>query len=379
MNRLEKLTVRAQMSEQDASVGSVYISGPITNWAWDDFNETDSVQVRRELEKVADAQVLNLYIDSPGGYLDEGMTMMRLIKEHKASEKHAYCMECASAATLLCIPCNTVTAYEGAEFLFHMPRGGMSGTPEEIIGYGQGLQKRAQSVAELYSARMPGKTVEEILQMMKEETWMTPQEALDCGFINAIEPIAPPGGVTMSAQRTQEEEKTLARMLGYKPRQRKPAQMRAAEKTGKSAPTSGANCKNDKEGKTMTLEELKNEAPELYQQVMQAGHEAGILEERARMQALDRLMTAETKETVMQAKYGENPRTAQEVSMEILEKMLAGKDMQKAQGAAYLQNRKSETAQMNGVQAGAAADNDADDERDVREMAQMMTKAQSAY
>ena len=112
---------------------------------------------------------------------------------------------------------------------------------------------------------------------------------------------------------------------------------------------------------------------------MQAGHEAGILEERARMQALDRLMTEETKETIMQAKYGENPRTAQEVSMEILEKMLAGKDMQKAQGAAYLQNRKSETAQMNGVQAGAAADNDADDERDVREMAQMMTKAQSAY
>ncbi len=109
-NRLEKLTVRAQMSAEDESVGNVFISGPITSWAWDDFNETDSLQVRRELEKVADAQTLNLFIDSPGGYLDEGMTMMRLIKEHKAAKKHAYCMECASAATLLCIPCDTVTA-----------------------------------------------------------------------------------------------------------------------------------------------------------------------------------------------------------------------------------------------------------------------------
>ena len=63
-NRLEKLTFRAQMSADEANVGNVYISGPITSWAWDDFNETDSVQVRRELEKVADAQTLNIYIDS---------------------------------------------------------------------------------------------------------------------------------------------------------------------------------------------------------------------------------------------------------------------------------------------------------------------------
>ena len=89
-------------------------------------------------------------------------------------------------------------------------------------------------------------------------------------------------------------------------------------------------------------------------------------------------MTEETKETIMQAKYGDQPRTAQEVSMEILEKMLAGKDAQKAQGAAYLQNRKNETKQMNAVQAGAAADND-DDDADVRSMARMMAEAQSAY
>lgn len=84
----------------------------------------------------------------------------------------------------------------------------------------------------------------------------------------------------------------------------------------------------------------------------------------------------------MQAKYGDQPRTAQEVSMEILEKMLAGKngkkDAAKDKGAAYLQNRKNETKQMNAVQAGAAADND-DDDADVRSMARMMAEAQRAY
>ena len=315
-NRLEKLTFRAQMSADGANVGNVYISGPITNWAWDDFNETDSVQVRRELEKVADAQTLNIYIDSPGGYLDEGMTMMRLIKEHKASRKNAYCMECASAATLLCIPCDTVTAYEGGEFLFHMPRGGMSGTPKEIISYGEGLQKRAQSVAELYSARMPGKTVEDILAMMEDETWMTPREAMECGFVNAIEKIAPEGGTTMSAKRTPEDEALLAKLIGYKPRMAKPTPPELRK--GESAPTSGAESNKNKEEKGhMTLEELKKDAPELVEEIMQAGRDEGILQERARMKALDAIGDEDSRAIIEEAKYGDTPMTAPEATMKL--------------------------------------------------------------
>ena len=378
-SRLEKLTVRARMSAEDASVGNVTISGPITSWAWEDYNETDSTQVRRELEKVADAKTLNIYIDSPGGYLDEGMTMMRLIKEHKAERKNAYCMECASAATLLCIPCDTVTAYEGAEFLFHMPRGGISGTPEELTRYAEGLQKRARSVAELYSARMPGKTVDEILQMMKEETWMTPQEALSCGFVNAIEPIAPQSGITMSAARTEQDEALLARLIGYKPRMQAQKGGQDTRKAGESAPTGGAISKtNSKEGKQMTLEELKRDAPEVYEQIMQAGREEGILQERARMKALDAIGDEESRAIIEEAKYGEHPMTAPEAAMAILTQMRGKPRSEAARDESYLSKRREETAQMKRVEAGAAQDNDEGDE-DIRAMAQAMAKAQSGY
>lgn len=374
-NRLEKLTFRAQMSADGANVGNVYISGPITSWAWDDFNETDSVQVRRELEKVADAQTLNIYIDSPGGYLDEGMTMMRLIKEHKASRKNAYCMECASAATLLCIPCDTVTAYEGGEFLFHMPRGGMSGTPKEIISYGEGLQKRAQSVAELYSARMPGKTVEDILAMMEDETWMTPREAMECGFVNAIEKIAPESGTTMSAKRTPEDEALLAKLIGYKPRTAKatPPEL----KKGESAPTSGAQSNKNKEEKGhMTLEELKKDAPELVEEIMQAGRDEGILQERARMKALDAIGDEDSRAIIEEAKYGDTPMTAPEAAMAILTQMRGKPKPEEKKSEGYMAIRHRETAQMKRVEAGAAEDND---EEDVRAMAKEMARAQKAY
>lgn len=374
-NRLEKLTFRAQMSADEANVGNVYISGPITSWAWDDFNETDSMQVRRELEKVADAQTLNIYIDSPGGYLDEGMTMMRLIKEHKASRKNAYCMECASAATLLCIPCDTVTAYEGGEFLFHMPRGGMSGTPKEIISYGEGLQKRAQSVAELYSARMPGKTVEDILAMMEDETWMTPREAMECGFVNAIEKIAPENGATMSERRTPEDEELLARLIGYKPRRAKPTTTEL--KKGENAPTSGAMRNKNKEEKGhMTLEELKKDAPELVEEIMQAGRDEGILQERARMKALDAIGDEDSRAIIEEAKYGDTPMTAPEAAMAILTQMRGKPKTEEKKSESYMAIRRRETAQMNRVEAGAAEDND---EKDVRAMAQEMARAQKAY
>jgi len=320
MNR-PKLFFEARMSADDAKVGNVYISGPITSWAWEELNETSGKQVQRALDSVKDAETLNIYIDSPGGYLDEGMTMMRLLKEHAAKEKHAYCMECASAATLLLIPCTRVTAYEGAEFLIHMPRGMAEGTPEEIIRYGEALQKRADSVAGLYASRMTGKTAEEIGQMMKDETWMTPEEAVVCGLADDIAPIAPQGGViTMCAARSDEEEAAIARMLGYKPRPHREGRVaRMNKNNGKSTPISGVVCNKDKEDKkSMTLEELKKEAPELVESIMQAGRNEGVQQERARMKALDDICDESSRDIIAEAKYGETPMSAPEAAMAIL-------------------------------------------------------------
>ena len=51
MNR-PKLFFEARMSADDAKVGNVYISGPITSWAWEELNETSGKQVQRALDSV---------------------------------------------------------------------------------------------------------------------------------------------------------------------------------------------------------------------------------------------------------------------------------------------------------------------------------------
>ena len=44
MNR-PKLFFEARMSADDAKVGNVYISVPITSWAWEELNETSGKQM----------------------------------------------------------------------------------------------------------------------------------------------------------------------------------------------------------------------------------------------------------------------------------------------------------------------------------------------
>ena len=360
--RLQSLNIQAQMSAENPTVGNVYINGPITFWAWPEiFNETDAITLRSMLSEVKDAEVLNVYIDSPGGDLDEGMTMMREIAEHGAKQKNAYLMECCSAATLLALPCHHVAIYEGGEVMIHNPRAGVSGTPKEIIHAGEALQKRADSIAQLYSQRMTGKTADEIQAMMDEETWMTPREAVEMGFAHEVIPVVPNTGyATMWKGLSGLQREAMAQMFGYgKMPERAKAQTSAHFDNGKNAPVSGAVSNTDNEGKdgtTMTYEELKKDAPELFNQILGEGAAA----ERSRMQALDELREEDTAEMIDEAKYGENPRTAEQMAVEIIRmRKNAQKDGRPGANHDYMKKRTKEAQQMAGVRGGASADNDA--------------------
>lgn len=383
--RMEPLNIRAEMSANEAGEGNVYINGPIVAYAYPDyFNETNAFSVRKALAAVDEAKTLNIYIDSPGGYLDEAMTIMTEISNHKATQKNAYIMECASAATLATLPCNRVFVYEGGEIMIHNPRSSVSGTPKDIISYGEGLQKRATSIAEMYAKRM-GKSVEDVQAMMDAETWMTPQEAVDNGFAHEIIPIVADSGVTMYAGDSEARMAAMDKMFGYtkRPKRENVCRMAKAQTSahfsGNNAPPSGAlsNIDEGKEDEQMptTIEELMKEAPDLYNQVMRKGAQT----ERDRLMALDDMAAKVSGETSAQmirdAKYGENPRTAQEVAVDIvMAGGLAAQEKKTADPAAnYMEKRKQETAKMQQIKGGASEDNDpgADDDAEIEAFAKM--------
>ena len=76
---------------------------------------------------------------------------------------------------------------------------------------------------------------------------------------------------------------------------------------------------NKKEEDKMTLEELKNKFPELYDQVFNEGKEAGINKENERMKAIDEMKISNYPELVESAKYTEKIE-ASELAMKVIKK-----------------------------------------------------------
>ena len=132
----------------------------------------------------------------------------------------------------------------------------------------------------------------------------------------------------------------------------------------------------------MTLEELKKEAPELVESIMQAGRNEGVQQERARMKALDDICDESSRDIIAEAKYGETPMSAPEAAMAILTQMRnSQKASDKNDGANYMAKRKEETSRMRNVKAGESKDNDPArrDEDEIDALAQMMASAQRRY
>ena len=85
----------------------------------------------------------------------------------------------------------------------------------------------------------------------------------------------------------------------------------------------------------MTLEELKNQFPDLYDYVLNEGKKIGKEEERERLKAIDDMGVNNYSELIENAKYV-NPMSASDLAIGILKK-------QKEEKAQKLQNIKNES------------------------------------
>ena len=125
----------------------------------------------------------------------------------------------------------------------------------------------------------------------------------------------------------------------------------------------------------MTREELQKANPELMSALIEEGRQTGIAEgitmERNRIKDLDDITMDGYAEMIADAKYGEKPRTASEISIEMVKQM--SKTGQAAQGQSFMDKRRVETVEMSNVGGQAHTDNDEDTalDRDIEEAVAM--------
>ena len=133
-------------------------------------------------------ETLEIEINSPGGSIFDGYTIYQEIKS--LQERGVYVTAtvtgmAASMASVICMACNEVQMVPHGRMMIHEASQGVRGNAEELRKAADLLDGLSQNIAEIYAGKT-GKDVEDIREMMKQETWMTAPQSLEYGFIDKI-------------------------------------------------------------------------------------------------------------------------------------------------------------------------------------------------
>jgi ATP-dependent protease ClpP protease subunit len=131
-------------------------------------------------------------VNSPGGSVPDGFEIYNTIKNTEAKTKIFEVTGIAmSIMSLIIMAGDEIEASEISMLMIHKAATGLEGNSDELKKQADILNKIDEILVELYYKRnqAKGKTKlkrEEIMDMLAAETWLTPQEAMEYGFVDRI-------------------------------------------------------------------------------------------------------------------------------------------------------------------------------------------------
>ena len=152
-----------------------------------DMDYITSKQFVEAMKAIPINKTLVLRINSPGGFVWEGLAMVSALRRHQG-RKIAEIDGCAySAASFIPMACDEIYMADDASMMIHNAEAGGHGDGEYFIKRGNQLNDFTRQIAGIY-AKKTGMPIEKILGMMAAETWMTTQEAQELRFVDKVLP-----------------------------------------------------------------------------------------------------------------------------------------------------------------------------------------------
>ena len=160
--------------------------------------------VRSELAKCKD-KPCDVYISSLGGDVATALQIRQLFIEHGDVTAHLHGFV-ASAATIIATGCKTVKMGEFALFMIHkcsawqeqwgqMNADDIAAAIDKLTSAKNALDSIDQVIGSIYAQRT-GKDVSTLAEMMKDETWLSAEEAKEQGFVDEIISDEQPASLT---------------------------------------------------------------------------------------------------------------------------------------------------------------------------------------
>ena len=144
-----------------------------------------AAQFLAELREAGDVSAINVSIHSPGGNMLDGFAMYNGLKNHPAKVYTHIEGIAASMAGIVFMAGDVRTMPENAFIMTHAPRGGGSGTANDMRELADVMDKFRDSAFNIFDGAM-NLPADEIMAFLDDETWFNGEEAYAKGFAHSL-------------------------------------------------------------------------------------------------------------------------------------------------------------------------------------------------
>lgn len=170
----------------DGNSGDIFIYGDIESYKFVD-EDTTATSFKNDLDNLGNVSDINLYINSPGGNVFEGLAIHNMLKRHKAKVTVNVDALAASISSVIAMAGDVIRMPSNSMMMIHNALAGMVGNAEELRKMADDLERITNSTKETYLAKSNGKLTEDKLtELMDAETWLSAYEAVQYGLADEV-------------------------------------------------------------------------------------------------------------------------------------------------------------------------------------------------
>lgn len=156
-------------------------------WTWEyTESETSAEHFRKALAEIPESATIELHINSYGGDVKEGVAIYNQLKQKKCKEIVAYVDGLAySIASVILQAADRRIMGLGTSLLIHNMWIQAAGNANELRKIADDLDVLMESNRQIYLERV-NITEAELIEMLDNETYLTPEEAVEKGFADEV-------------------------------------------------------------------------------------------------------------------------------------------------------------------------------------------------
>lgn len=179
-----------QIKNQTDTSADIYFYGDIVSSEWGKWEDADTApeDVRNFLKETEGVKDLNIYVNSGGGSVFAGLAIYNMLKRHQANKTVYVDGLAGSIASVIAMAGDKIVIPSNAFLMIHKPWTIAMGNANDFLKMAEDLEAIESGIINVYADNLKeGVDVEDIKQMVNDETWLNGLEAAEYFNIEVAE------------------------------------------------------------------------------------------------------------------------------------------------------------------------------------------------